>query len=155
VHCSAIDDMRTAGGLVGVPYLLCLLGAAELAHGRLPEARAALTEASALVAVNGNALYAAEGLRLGGEIALAADANAQRDAAEAAFTAALALAGRQGSRALELRAATSLARLWALGGEEHRAAEWLGPRVDAFDEGLDTADLVAARGLVAAWRACV
>ena len=150
---AAIDDMRAAGGLVGVPYLLCLLGAAELAHARLPEARAALREASSLVALNGNALYAAEGLRLGGEIALARDAAAALGEAEAAFTAALELADRQGSRALALRSATSLARLWASSGEERRALDALGARVDAFDEGHDTADVVAARNLVAAWRA--
>jgi DNA-binding winged helix-turn-helix (wHTH) protein len=145
---AAIEDMRAAGGLVGVPYLLCLLGAAELAHGRLAQARAALAEAEQLVAGNGNALYAAEGLRLGGEIDLATDANALRGQAEAAFTAALALAGKQGSRALELRAATSLARLWSGGGEQERARALLGPRLAGFDESAGTADLMAARDLL-------
>lgn len=149
---SAIEEMRAAGGLVGVPYLLCLLSAAALAHGRLLDARAALAEASSLVAGNGNALYAAEGFRIGGEIDLAANASVPCRAAEESFTSALELAGRQGSRALELRAATSLARLWALGGEERRAFDLLGPRLGAFDEGLDTADLVVARDLVTGWR---
>jgi len=146
---SAIDEMRSAGGLVGVPYLFCLLAEAELAAGRPADARAALAEASQLVAGNGNALYAAEGLRLEGEIALAEGADVEhRQAAEASFLAALALSRAQGSQALELRAATSLARLRAEGGQTRQALELLAPVHAGFSEGLQTADLRAAEALL-------
>lgn len=146
---SAIDEMRSAGGLVGVPSLLCQLAEAELASGRLAETRSALAEAARLVAGNGNALYAAEGLRLEGELALAeGDDDAGREAAERSFLAALALARTQGARALELRAATSLARLWAGRGEAARGLALLEPAYADFGEGLHTADLVAAKTLL-------
>jgi len=146
---SAIDEMRSAGGLVGVPSLLCQLAEAELASGRLAETRSALAEAARLVAGNGNALYAAEGLRLEGELALAeGDDDAGREAAERSFLAALALAQTQGARALELRAATSLARLWAGRGEAARGLALLEPAYADFGEGLHTADLVAAKTLL-------
>ncbi len=151
---SAIDEMRSAGGLVGVPYLLCQLAEAELAAGRLGEARATLGEAGQLVAGNGNVLYAAEGLRLEGEIELASGGGAQSlEAAERAFLAALALARDQGSRGFELRAATSLARTWADRGQAPRAIELLQPVLAAFDEGLHTADVVAASTLLERLRA--
>ncbi|MCE9658362.1 MAG: AAA family ATPase [Burkholderiales bacterium] len=151
---SAIDEMRSAGGLVGVPYLLCLLAEAELAAGRLDDARAALGEAAQLVAGNGNALYAAEGLRLLGEIELAEGKGGQSlEAAERSFRAALELARCQGSRALELRAATSLARLWADHGNDAGALGLLQPVFAAFGEGLQTADLLAASALLGRLRA--
>ena len=147
---SAIGEMRSAGGLVGVPYLLCLLAEAGHAAGRLDDdASAALAEAARLVAGNGNALYAAEGLRLEGEVALARNRGASDlVAAEQAFLAALQRARDQGSRALELRAATSLARLWAGRGEAARGLALLEPAYSAFGEGLHTADLVAAKTLL-------
>ena len=146
---SAIDEMRSAGGLVGVPYLLCQLAEAELAAGRVDEARATLGEAGRLVAGNGNVLYAAEALRLGGEIELASAGDARGlAAAEHAFLAALALAREQGSRGFELRAATSLARVWADQGQAPRALALLQPLFATFGEGLQTADLVAANALL-------
>lgn len=65
----AIDDMRATGGNVGVPSLLCILAQAQLATRRLEDARASLAEAAGLVACNGNALNAAERMRLEGELA--------------------------------------------------------------------------------------
>ncbi len=108
--CRAIDNIRAAGGLVGVPYLLCLLAEARLADGRLDGARDALAEANRLVGANGNALYAAEGLRLEGEVALAEGGKESRRHAESKFVAARDLARQQGAIALEQRAAASLAR---------------------------------------------
>ena len=145
----AIEDMRSAGGLVGIPYLLCALAQAEIAGGRLDDAREALIESSNLVAGNGNALYAAEGLRLEGEIALADSGDPKRvRLAEQSFMSALTLARGQGGRALELRAATSLARLWADDRQPQRAAELLTPIYASFGEGPETADLVSAKALL-------
>jgi hypothetical protein len=68
------------------------------------------------------------------------------------FEQALALARQQGARALELRAATSLARLCLRDGQPSRLRRVLGPIHDAFDEGADTGDLIAARALLAGSR---
>jgi predicted ATPase len=134
-----------------VPSLLCVLAEAALAAGRPEEARSALGEAAGLVDSNGNMLYAAEGLRLEGELALVERGDAAgRRAAEQKFLGALTLARSQGARALELRAATRLARLWAEEGDSPRAAELLAPLHAGFDAELETADLRTARTVLAA-----
>jgi predicted ATPase len=49
---------------------------------------------------------------------------------------------------LELRAATSLARLWAQLGERQKAHDLLAPVYGWFREGFDTADLKDAKALL-------
>ena len=56
-------------------------------------------------------------------------------------------ARRQGALSWELRAATSLARLWHEQGRTADARALLMPVYDRFTEGFDTADLKAARAL--------
>jgi hypothetical protein len=70
-------------------------------------------------------------------------------AAEICFRDALAAAQAQCARSLELRAATRLARLWVERGERRQAHDLLAPIYSWFTEGLDTADLVEARDLLA------
>ena len=69
--------------------------------------------------------------------------------AEAAFRRSLEIAQSQHARSLELRAATSLARLWQATGRSETARELLTPVYNWFTEGFDTADLQAARSLIA------
>ncbi len=149
---TAIDAMRGIGGKVGLPYLLCLLAEVQTAAGRSADARTTLDEVQSL-AGNGNALYAAEALRLEGELALphptgAASAAAAADA-ERSFDAAIGLARSQGARAFELRATMSLARLWVGGPRRAEAAALLSACVAGFSEGFGTEDLRAARRLLA------
>ena len=54
----------------------------------------------------------------------------------------------QKSRFLELRAATSLARLRADRGERQKAHDLLSPVYGWFTEGFDTQDLIDAKGLL-------
>ena len=54
----------------------------------------------------------------------------------------------QGARALELRASSDLARLWADRGERGRAREQLGLVYGGFTEGFDTLDLKEAKRLL-------
>jgi predicted ATPase len=67
--------------------------------------------------------------------------------AEASFRRAIDVARRQGSRSLELRAASSLGRLWHRQGRRAEACELLEPVYAWFTEGFDTADLTEARQL--------
>jgi predicted ATPase len=68
---------------------------------------------------------------------------------ETGFQTALAIACRQQAKALELRAAMSLARLWQQQGKQAEAYELLAPIYGWFTEGFDTADLQEAKALLA------
>jgi predicted ATPase len=63
--------------------------------------------------------------------------------------AALAIAREQGTRGYELRAATSLTRLWREQGRRGEARDLLAPLYGSFTEGFDTADLKEAKALLA------
>jgi predicted ATPase len=58
------------------------------------------------------------------------------------------VARRQQAKALELRAATSLSRLWQQQGKRDDAYELLAPIYGWFTEGFDTADLQDAKALM-------
>ena len=68
--------------------------------------------------------------------------------AEACFSKALEVARRQEAKSLELRAATSLARLWQQQGKRDEARVLLAQVYGWFTEGFDTADLQDARALL-------
>jgi predicted ATPase len=68
--------------------------------------------------------------------------------AAASFQQALDVARRQEAKSLELRAATSLARLWQQQGKRAEAHELLAPVYGWFTEGFDTADLQEAKALL-------
>ena len=70
-------------------------------------------------------------------------------AAESRFQAALQIARDQGLLGYELRITTSLARLWAEQGRHADARAELGGVLERFREGQETADLRAARALLA------
>ena len=61
---------------------------------------------------------------------------------------ALDVARRQQARALELRAALRLSRLWQQQGQRAEASALLAPIYGWFTEGFDTADLQEARALL-------
>jgi class 3 adenylate cyclase/tetratricopeptide (TPR) repeat protein len=69
-------------------------------------------------------------------------------AAEQWFQTAISEARSQGNRMIELRSATSLARLWNSEGKRHQAYELLAPIYAWFTEGFDTKDLKEAKALL-------
>jgi predicted ATPase len=71
------------------------------------------------------------------------------DNAERSFRVALSIAREQGTKGFELRAATSLARLWSNQRRQTEARELLAPAYGWFTEGFDTADLKDAKALLA------
>jgi tetratricopeptide (TPR) repeat protein len=91
---------------------------------------------------------AAEILRAKGEIILREGAPDAACAAEILFRRSLDMARAQGALSWELRAATSLARLWRKLGRIHEAHELLAPVHARFSEGFETADLVTAKTLL-------
>ncbi len=70
------------------------------------------------------------------------------DDAEACFEQALEISRSQKARSLELRAATSFARLWQQRNRHDDARRLLGDCYASFDEGFDTADLRGAKQLL-------
>ena len=68
--------------------------------------------------------------------------------AEDHFRQAIDWAGRQSALSWELRAATSLARLWREQARNEEARELLAPIYARFTEGFETADLRTAKALI-------
>jgi predicted ATPase len=68
--------------------------------------------------------------------------------AQAHFERALAIAREQKAKSWELRAATSLARLWRDQGKRRQARDVLAPIYGWFTEGFDTLDVKQAKALL-------
>jgi predicted ATPase len=107
----------------------------------------ALAEALATLPKSASRWWEAELYRLRGEL-LRQSSVAQAGEAEACVQQALDIARRQQAKSLELRAATSLSRLWQLQGQRDEAHELLAPIYGWFTEGFDTADLQEAKALI-------
>ena len=93
--------------------------------------------------------WAAEVARLRGVLLLRQPGTPPAEA-ETWLRRALDVARRQEAKALELRAAMSLSRLWQQQGQRAEAHELLAPIYGWFTEGFDTADLQEARALLEA-----
>ena len=89
-----------------------------------------------------------ESLRIRGELLLLEAATGAAVAAEDHFGQALDWARRQSALSWELRAATSLARLWHHQVRSKQAHELLAPVYGRFTEGFATADLKEAKRLL-------
>ena len=110
---------------------------------KIEEGLATLDEALAKAAVSGGRGSDAEIHRLRGELT-ARLPYPDPAKAEESFRTALAIAREQGARGYELRAATSLARLWREQGRRTEARDLLAPVYGWFTEGFATADLKEA-----------
>jgi predicted ATPase len=84
--------------------------------------------------------------RLDGDLVLAAGGAPEEAAAR--YQQALDIARAQEAKSFELRAATSLARLWRDQGKCTEARDLLAPLYAWFTEGFDTADLKEAKALL-------
>jgi predicted ATPase len=129
------------------PFFLTLLAEALALAGKIEEGLAALDDALAQAAISGASGWDAEIHRLRGELTSRLPYPDPANA-EDSFRTALAIAREQGTRGYELRAATSLARLWAAQGRQGEARELLAPLYGWFTEGFDTPDLKDAKALL-------
>ena len=128
---------------------LCLLAGAYGKAGQAGEGLRLVADALRIVERTGERKFEAELHRLQGELLLSrAEAKLE---AERCFERALEVARRQRAKSWELRAATSLSRLWhaqGSAGKREQARELLGETYGWFNEGFDTADLIEAKALL-------
>jgi predicted ATPase len=138
---------RATGAANESSHWLGLLAEACRDIGQTEEGLRVIAEAFDHVAQTGIVFYEPELRRLEGELRLCQDP-AETQKAEACFRRAIEIARGQQAKSWELRAATSLARLWHDQGKRLEARALLAPVYDWFTEGFDTADLKEAKGLL-------
>ena len=140
---SGLAAYRAIGAELGRPTFLGMLAAVCRRLDRRDEGLAAIGEAFEIGARTGLRYWDAELWRLKGTL-VAAETDA-----EDCFLRALEIARRQQAKLLELRAATSVGRLWQRQGKADRARTLLAETSGWFTEGLGMADVTDARALLA------
>jgi predicted ATPase len=142
---AGLQVWRESGSKSFVPYRLGRAADAYRIAGRSEQALALTTEALDLAEHTGDRWYEAELHHLRGELLIS---EGNREGAEACFRKALAIARQQAARLLELRAASSLARLWREQRKRDAARDLLAPIYGWFTEGFDTPVLKQAKALL-------
>ena len=138
--------LRSTGTVAFLPYWLIRLAEAYGKAQRPLEGLEHLTDAIRVIERTEEREFEAELYRVRGELLLATEDAGQ---AEKSFCTALETARRQSARLWELRAATSLARLWRDQGRRDEAHELLAPVYGWFTEGFGTPVLQEAKALLA------
>jgi predicted ATPase len=144
---SGMASLRSAGASLYEPVHLWHLALAYAELGQADDARRCIDEAIDKAEGSKEKWCEAELHRIAGEVDLKSrEPDAAR--AEGCFDRARAVARRQQTKSWELRAATSLARLWRDQGKAPQARELLAPIYGWFTEGFDTLDLKDAKTLL-------
>jgi predicted ATPase len=148
------NAVRESGARISQTNALAMLVESYTRLGLREEADAALKQGLESVAETGERPWEVELHRLAGELALAtasgvpSEAEAAERAAEESFTRAVEIGRKLGARSLELRAATSLGRLWRRQGRGSEARDLVVPTYEWFEEGFDSPDLQEAQALL-------
>ena len=138
---------RATGTEISRPYFLALLAEAHGVMGQPEAGLTVLAEALALTDAMRGRWYEPDLYHLKGELLLQLSSDKQAEA-ENCFQQAIAIAQNQQAKSLELRAATSLSRLWQQQGKRQEAHDLFTPVYGWFAEGFDTADLIEAKALL-------
>ena len=136
---------RATGSVTYRALALILLAEACGKLGRTTEGMNCLTEAEQIIETADDRHHAAELHRVRGDLL---NAIGDQVAAERSYHRALGVARQQSARTFELRAATSLARLWRDQGKHTEARDFLAPIYGWFTEGFDTPVLREAKALL-------
>jgi predicted ATPase len=142
----SIDSFKATGARLRLPYYLSLLARVWGRAERAAQGLAAIDEGMAEARRHNERWWDAELHRLRGELLIACGADARET--EAAYLRSIEIARAQQARTLELRATTSLARLWHTQQRTADARGLLGTLYPWFAEGFDTPDLQAAQALL-------
>jgi predicted ATPase/class 3 adenylate cyclase len=137
-----LSRLLATGERLGNSFFFVCVAECYQQAGAIKQAREVVDDA--LVGGADVEIYDTELHRLRGDLlAIAGD-----DGAQESYHHAIRLARQQGAKFYELRAATSLARLWKAQGKRSEARELLAPVYDWFTEGFDTQDLIDAKALL-------
>jgi predicted ATPase len=143
----SVLQLRAMEAAINVPYLVALMAEGCERAGYWEKGLSLLGEALDLMERTEQRVWEPEFNRLRGQLLLSR--SMENDVrAEACFRRAIDIARRQSAKSWELRAATSLARVWAEQGERQKANDLLAPVYNWFTEGFDTADLKDAKALL-------
>jgi len=137
-----IAGWTATGAVLLQPYFLALLAEAHARMAHVDEGLSTLVEALTIVERTGERHLEAELYRLKGELQI------DPAKAEACFQQAISIARRQKAKSFELRAVTSLSRLFEKQGKHIAACQMLAEIYGWFTEGFDTADLKEAAALL-------
>ncbi len=143
----SVAAVPRTGAYINAPYFLTLLARAYHQAGRIDQERQILDDAQQSIDARAERWWEAEIRRLRGENMLSRSTDNAGDA-EVCFEQALKISRSQEARSLELRAATSLARLWQRQDRHEDARRLLGDCYASFSEGFDAADLRDATQLL-------
>ena len=144
---SGITAFRSTGSTLFTPWHLSNLAKAFAELSQFDDAARCIGEAMTAAAATKETWCEADFHRVAGEIALLLpEPNAEK--AQAHFERALAIALGQQAKSFELRAVTSLARLWRDQGKRSEAHELLMPVYGWFTEGFGTPALQEAKALL-------
>jgi class 3 adenylate cyclase/tetratricopeptide (TPR) repeat protein len=142
----ALADLHATVGGVSTPMLFVWLAEAHAAVGQPAEGQRCLAEAARIIQTSDERVDEAELLhRVPGDLLNAAG---DQRGAERHYRQAIAVAERQSAKLLQLKASTSLARLWRDQGKHAEAGEMLRPIYNWFTEGFDAPDLKDAKALL-------
>jgi class 3 adenylate cyclase/tetratricopeptide (TPR) repeat protein len=144
VMSEGLAALRNSGTVLGLRGLSVELAEGYNRFGRKPEALSALEWARV---EGGTHLWDAEVARMHGEVLAGGDA-AEQDTAESVYREALRIAIQQKALSLELRAATSVARLLAAKNRVREAVSLIEGPLSRFNEGFQTVDFRTAQDLL-------
>ena len=143
----SIAAISATGAAMGLQHFLCILAQGYGACGMISEGMAVIEEALKFAADTNAKFQYPELLRTKGELLLRLGPGDR--SAENWLRLSLAAAREEGTKMLELRSATRLARLMFDHGKHAQAGDILEPIYAWFTEGFNTPDLLEAKALLA------
>jgi class 3 adenylate cyclase/tetratricopeptide (TPR) repeat protein len=126
-------------------YVLGMKAKAYETMADFENALASVAEGIAFAKDGGERVVLSDLIRLSGDLLIAQSSGSRTQEAESLFVEAIAIAQAQGSKLHELRAATSLARLWQRQGRHAESRDVLHPVYSWFREAPGSPDLLGAR----------
>jgi len=140
-----VDRLQHLKLITLFPEAFAQLGEALAQSGQIQAGLAAIEAGIAIGVESGSTHWLAEMHRLKGKMLQKEE---KQPGAEDCFMKAIEIARQQQARSWELRATTSLARLWQAQGKQKEAFALLNPIYRWFTEGFETTDLLHARAIL-------